>query len=52
MRCYICDVVIEKPEWDEDNKHFYPCLECQTWVEEALKDFLNDDESDEHLEAD
>lgn len=39
MRCYICDVVIEKPNFNADHNDYEPCDYCQQIVNETVGNF-------------
>ena len=52
MRCYICDVVINEPHWDNDHGDFAPCGTCQMEIMELNAGFCEDDDNEQELEDD
>lgn len=37
MRCYICDRVIESPNYNEDHKDFEPCETCMAVISDLVE---------------
>lgn len=36
MRCYICDRVIDEPEFNRDHQDIEPCKACRAVIEDIL----------------
>lgn len=39
MRCYICNAIIEEPQFNADHKDYEPCEHCLLIVEDTLASY-------------
>lgn len=39
MRCYICDRIIDEPEFNSDHQDIEPCDACKAVIEDTLAGF-------------
>ena len=37
MRCVICNIVIQQPQWNDARDEFDPCTKCLEEIREAVK---------------
>ena len=47
MRCKLCDAEDNTISWDPVKKDFTDCQECQAVIQEALDDFVEEEDEDE-----
>lgn len=42
MRCFICDRVIDEPQYNSDHKDYEPCDTCLTIIQELVAGYDED----------
>jgi hypothetical protein len=50
MRCYICDAIIDEPQFNRDHNSYDPCQECLDIIAEVFEE--PDDKNEEIIEED
>ncbi len=43
MRCSICNVVINSPQWNRDHEEWDPCLTCLEIIDSVFEDYVTPD---------
>lgn len=39
MRCYICNAIVEEPQFNADHKDYEPCEHCLLIIEDTLASY-------------